>query len=162
MIFLSSITTHYHCNDFLKHKIHLSNLVCPRADTVSASEISEMKWKWNKVSWKVARGRFHILSLRVSFTKGSISHGEDYELTTCCSFSVEQCNFIYTGCFFTQGLPLKVQSTKKLIWARLGVSRTLYVNVDSPNLGFPYFNYSGGTSEKNTLYFTAMQPRLFL
>ena len=29
---------------------------------------------------------------------------------------------------------------KKLIWARLGVSRLIYVNIDSPNLGFPYFN----------------------
>ena len=24
----------------------------------------------------------------------------------------------------------------------------MYVNVDSPNLGFPYFNFLGGTSEK--------------
>ena len=38
--------------------------------------------------------------------------------------------------------------TEKLILARLGVSRTIYVNVDSPNLGFPYFNFLGGTSEK--------------
>ena len=38
------------------------------------------------------------------------------------------------GVFFT---PPK--STENLIWARLGVSRTTYVNVDSPNLGFPYF-----------------------
>ena len=45
---------------------------------------------------------------------------------------------------FTLGLPLKVQSTKTLILARLGcVSRTIYVNVDSPNLGFPYFNFLG-------------------
>ena len=47
--------------------------------------------------------------------------------------------------FFTLGLPLKVQSTNKLIGARLGpnlgVSRTIYVNVDSPNLGVPYFNF---------------------
>ena len=34
----------------------------------------------------------------------------------------------------------------------LGVSRPIYVNVDSPNLGIPYFNFLGGTSEKNTLY----------
>jgi len=27
--------------------------------------------------------------------------------------------------------------------ARLGVSRTIYVNVDSPNLGFTYFNFLG-------------------
>ena len=40
--------------------------------------------------------------------------------------------------------PLKVLSTKKLIYARLGVSRTIYVNVDSPNLGIPYFNFLGG------------------
>ena len=38
----------------------------------------------------------------------------------------------------------KVPSTKKLFWARLGVSRPIYVNVDSPiNLDFPYFNYLG-------------------
>ena len=42
------------------------------------------------------------------------------------------------GVFFT---PPK--STENLIWARLGVSRTTYVNVDSPNLGFPYFNFLG-------------------
>ena len=29
------------------------------------------------------------------------------------------------------------------MWVRLGVSRTIYVNVDSPNLGFPYFNLLG-------------------
>ena len=41
----------------------------------------------------------------------------------------------------------------KLIKARLGVSRPIYANVDSPNLGFPYFNFLGGNSEeKNTLY----------
>ena len=40
---------------------------------------------------------------------------------------------------------LKVQSTEKLIEARLGVSTTIYVNVDSHNLGFPNL-------KKNTLY----------
>ena len=39
-----------------------------------------------------------------------------------------------------------------MIYARLGVSRSIYVNVDSPNLGFPYLAFLGGTSEKNTLY----------
>ena len=58
------------------------------------------------------------------------------------------------GCFVREGFdtvaaivqgvlslvsPLKVQSSKKLILARLGVSRLIYVNVDSPNLGFLYF-----------------------
>ena len=33
--------------------------------------------------------------------------------------------------------------------ARLGVSRTIYVNEDSPNLGFPYFNFLGGPVKKN-------------
>ena len=56
----------------------------------------------------------------------------------------------YTRCFFTLGLPLKVHSTNKLILARLGVSRTIYVNVDSPNLGFPYFNFLGETQCKKT------------
>ena len=35
----------------------------------------------------------------------------------------------HTGCFFLTGL---------------GVSRPIYVDVDSPNLGFPYFNFLGG------------------
>ena len=50
---------------------------------------------------------------------------------------------IRTGCFYHWASPLKYRSTEKLIWARLGVSRTIYVNVDSPKLGFPYFNFSG-------------------
>ena len=36
----------------------------------------------------------------------------------------------------------------------LGVSRTIYVNVDSPNLGFPYFNFLGGYQLKNHLVYT--------
>ena len=44
------------------------------------------------------------------------------------------------GVFLT-GTPLKVLNTNKLIWARLGVSRPIYVNVDSPNLGIPNFNF---------------------
>ena len=46
--------------------------------------------------------------------------------------------------FFLHWYPLKVPSSEKSILARLGVSRPNYVNVDSPNLGFPYFNYLGG------------------
>ena len=42
---------------------------------------------------------------------------------------------------FLMSLPLKCPSTEKLFLARLGVSWTIYVNVDSPNLGFPYFNF---------------------
>ena len=45
--------------------------------------------------------------------------------------------------FFSLVPPLKVRSTKK-IQARLGVSRPIYVYVDSPNLGFQYFNFLGG------------------
>ena len=46
--------------------------------------------------------------------------------------------------FFLTGNPPKSSKYKKLIWARLGVSRPIYVNVDSPNLGLPYFNFLGG------------------
>ena len=31
-----------------------------------------------------------------------------------------------------------------------GVSRPIYVNVDTPNLGFPYFNFLGGYQLKKT------------
>ena len=48
---------------------------------------------------------------------------------------------IFTGCFFT-----------------LYVSRTIYVNVDSPR--FTYFNFLGGTSEKTPCsYFPREQKR---
>ena len=39
---------------------------------------------------------------------------------------------------------------KNLVQARLGVSRTIYVNVDSRNLGFTYFNFLGGGQSKKT------------
>ena len=55
-------------------------------------------------------------------------------------------NASYRVFYSTAPPPLKVPSTKKLIQARLGVSRTIYVNVDSPNLGFTYFNFLGGAS----------------
>ena len=55
------------------------------------------------------------------------------------------------GDFFA-GAPKKVLNTEKLIWARLGVSRAIYVNVYSPNLGFPYFNFLGGHQSKKKLY----------
>ena len=58
----------------------------------------------------------------------------------------------YTGCLFFTGTPPKSSNYKKLISARLGVSRPIYVNVDSPNLGFPYFNFLGGYQWKNTQY----------
>ena len=48
------------------------------------------------------------------------------------------------GCFFCTGPPLKSSKNKKLIQARLGVSGTIYGNVDSPNLGFIYFKFLGG------------------
>ena len=59
----------------------------------------------------------------------------------------------HTGWFLFTGTPLKVLSTKKLIYARLGVSRPIYVDVDSPNLGFTYFNFLGGYQlKKNTVF----------
>ena len=57
------------------------------------------------------------------------------------------------------GAPPKSKSTEKLIWARLGASRTIYVNVDSPNLGFPYFNFLGAHQTQKNVYFeTNMCP----
>ena len=53
------------------------------------------------------------------------------------------------GCFFHR-YPPKVPSTNKLILARLGVSRPIYVNIDSPNLGFPYFDFLGGYQWKKS------------
>ena len=74
---------------------------------------------------------------------------------------------VHTECFFSLVLPLKVRSTKK---ARLGVSRPIYVNVDSPNLGFPYFNLLGGYQWKKhpvTGWFSKVsgalkEPRMFV
>ena len=34
-----------------------------------------------------------------------------------------------------------IQGTDKFIYARLGVSRTNYINVDSPIIGFSYFDF---------------------
>ena len=48
----------------------------------------------------------------------------------------------YRVFFFTVS-PRKDQSTNKLIWARLGVTRMTYVYVDSPNLGSSYLNFLG-------------------
>ena len=57
--------------------------------------------------------------------------------------------------------PLKNRSTKKLFYARLGVSRPIYVNVDSPSLGFTYFNFLGGNQWKeNTLYLNSVVNHL--
>ena len=70
----------------------------------------------------------------------------------CIKYQHSLIIFAYQGWIFCQDwhmhnfatiqgdfFPLKVPSTKKLILARLGVSRPIYVNVDSPNQGFPYF-----------------------
>ena len=45
-----------------------------------------------------------------------------------------------TGCFFHWYPPKKLKYGKP----RLGVSRPIYINVDSPNLGVPYFNFLRG------------------
>ena len=46
--------------------------------------------------------------------------------------------------FVLTGTPPKSSKYKKFNQARLGVSRPIYVNVDTPNLGFPYLNFLGG------------------
>ena len=46
--------------------------------------------------------------------------------------------------FFYTGPPPKSSKYEKVnLGSVLGVSRTIYVNVDSPDLGFPYFNFLG-------------------
>ena len=49
--------------------------------------------------------------------------------------------------FFLTGTPPK---NSKLIKARLGVSRPIYVDVDSPNLGFTYFKLFRGVPVKTS------------
>ena len=44
----------------------------------------------------------------------------------------------------------KSSKYNKVLGSRLCVSRTIYVNVDSPNLGFTYFNFSGEAQCKKT------------
>ena len=56
------------------------------------------------------------------------------------------------GVFFSLALPLNTLSTKKFIKVRLGVSWLIYVNLDSPNLGLPYFNFLEKKVRKSTLY----------
>ena len=57
-------------------------------------------------------------------------------------------SFVVVQVFFHWTSPLKFLTTdwttEKLFKARLGVSRKIYVNVDSPNIGFPYLNFLGG------------------
>ena len=50
--------------------------------------------------------------------------------------------------FFTLVPPLKSSKYKQVNLGRLGVSSPIYVNVDSPNLGFPYFNFLRGYQRK--------------
>ena len=51
---------------------------------------------------------------------------------------------------------------EKLIWARLSVSRPIYVNIDSPNLGFPYLKFLGERkSEKTPCIFNLSLPSSF-
>ena len=63
-------------------------------------------------------------------------------------------SFSFYRVFFLTGTPPKSSKYKKVNLGRgIGVSRPTYVNVDTPNLGFPYFNFLGGYQlKKNTLY----------
>ena len=61
------------------------------------------------------------------------------------------------GVFLTGTPPKSSKNTKKLILAGLGVSKPIYVNVDSPNLGFPYFNFVGGYQLKKYPVFGLVQ-----
>ena len=60
--------------------------------------------------------------------------------------------------FFTGPLP-KMSKYRQVNLTRLGVSRTIYVNVDSPNLGFPYFSFLGEAQCKKTPCSTATHTK---
>ena len=83
----------------------------------NVSEGQNLSWEW-KYIWKMT-----FVSLA-------------YVCMMCCAGKIQ-------GVLFP-GTPPKSSKYKKLIQATLGVSRPIYVNVDSPNLGFPYFNFLGG------------------
>ena len=70
-----------------------------------------------------------------------------FRVLHCTCFCVFVCFTLFLFLFVVTSPPL---STEKLIYARLGVSRQIYVNVDSPNLGFPNLNFLGGTSEQKS------------
>ena len=46
--------------------------------------------------------------------------------------------------FFLTGTPPKNSKYKKVNLGKVRCIWPIYVNVDSPNLGFPYFNFLGG------------------
>ena len=67
------------------------------------------------------------------------------EFIRCCLEVVQQFHLeLSFRVFFHWYPPSKSSKYKKLISTMLGVSRPIYVNVDSPKLGFPYFNFLGG------------------
>ena len=69
-----------------------------------------------------------------------------------------------TVCFLWLVPSLNVLGTEKFICARLGVSRTIYVNVDTPSLAFPYFNVLGGApvTKKHNVLYHQFHPHLWL
>ena len=98
-----------------------------------------------RVNFDQKRG---VLAMRAPLQQ-SMSLQETQAVRSPAGRSGCQVNKKLQGNFFT-GTPPKVPSTEKLILARLGVSRTIYVNVDSPNLGFSYFNFLGEAQCKIT------------
>ena len=59
------------------------------------------------------------------------------------------------GVFFVTVAP---QSIEKLTLAMLGISRTIYVDVESPNLGFPYYNFLWERQSQKTPYIYCLHP----
>ena len=53
-------------------------------------------------------------------------------------------NIVFYRVFFYWCPPKSSKYRKVDLGYRLGVSGTIFVNIDSPNLGFPYFNFLGG------------------
>ena len=81
---------------------------------------------------------FSCAQAPILMCSGTYSHVPKSQLCPGLPFAFCTCfSVVPTGWFFSLVPPLKFPSIEKLIYARLGVSRTIYVNVDSPNLGFP-------------------------
>ena len=80
-----------------------------------------------------------LIYLSRDVLKSSVYRSTLYDIYLYMMFYVVQ------DVFFSLGLPLNFLSSEKLVLARSGVSWTIYVNVDSANLGFPYDDFLGET-----------------
>ena len=91
-------------------------------------------WFWLLYPWSL-----HVFVILIVVSMMHLSMMHDIvcmmHIAMILSIDPDACMYLQGG--FFDWPPLK--SSK--YWARLGVSRSIYVNVDTPNLGFTYFNF---------------------